>query len=95
MFRRSDNAGETQLRLSVDSAHQSLRARIVGFAVLVSAALLLSGGAYRKEADLIRSGLLLLALGAILAPTMIRKSRPLKIAFLTLAVIGVFYALTT
>jgi hypothetical protein len=95
MFRRSTNAGEAQLRLNMNSSHQKLPARIVGFAILVFAALLLLGGAYRKEADLIRPGLLLLALGAIVVPTTVRKVFPLKVAFWTLAVIGVFCALTT
>lgn len=95
MLRRSANAGDTQSRLNMNSWHQPLPVRIAGFAILVSAALLLLGGAYRNEADVIRPGLLLLALGVVLVPTAFRKSLLLKVAFCVLAIIGVFYALTT
>jgi hypothetical protein len=93
MFRRSASAGDTQSRLN--SWHQPLPVRIAGFAILISAALLLLVGAYRNEADVIRPGLLLLALGVVLVPAAFRKSLLLKGAFCVLAIIGVFYALTT
>jgi uncharacterized membrane protein len=90
MFRRSANAGDTP-----NSRHQPLPVRIAGFAIFISAALLLLGGAYRNEADVIRPGLLLLALGVVLVPAVVRQSLLLKAAFCVLAIIGVFYALTT
>ena len=95
MFRRSANAADTQSRLTANSWRQPLAVRIAAFAILISAALLLLGGAYRKEADVIRPGLLLLALGVVLVPAAFRKSVLLKVAFCVLASVGVFYALTT
>jgi hypothetical protein len=95
MFRRSGNAGDTQSRLNIDSWHQPLPVRIAGLAILVSAALMVLVGAYRKEADVIRPGLLLLALGVVVVPAVVRKNLLLKVAFCVLAIIGLFYALTT
>ena len=79
----------------MNSWQQPLRIRIAGFVLLISAAVLLLAGAYRKEADVIRPGLLLLALAAVVVPAAIRNSFLLKGAFGALAVIGVFYALIT
>jgi hypothetical protein len=71
------------------------QAKSGAIAMLIIAALLLCGGAFRREADVLRAGLLLLAFGAIALQTAIRKSVPLTVAFGVLAVTGVFYALTT
>jgi hypothetical protein len=62
---------------------------------LISAALLLLGGAYREQGSMISTGLMFLAFGAIFVPGAFRKSWIMKVAFCALAIIGVFYALTT
>ncbi len=95
MFRRSANAGDTQSRLNLSSRDQPLPVRIAGVAILITAALLLIGGAYRNEADVIRPGLLLLALGVVVVPNVVRPSSLLKAALYVLAPVGVYYALTT
>lgn len=79
----------------MNSCPKPLPVSIAGFAILISAALLLLGGAYRNEADMIRPGLLLLALGVLVVPAAVRKNLFLKGSFCVLAIIGVFYAVTT
>jgi len=79
----------------MNSWQQPLPVRIAGVAILISAALMVLAGAYRNEADVIRPGLLLLALGVVVVPALVRKSLLLKVAFCVLAIIGLFYALTT
>ena len=91
MFRRSANAPDSQARLDVDSRDRWLP----GFVFLGSAALLLLGGAYRAQGNMISTGLMFLAFGAIFVPAAFRKSWIMKVAFFALAIIGVFYALTT
>jgi hypothetical protein len=95
MFRRSGNAGDAQDKSSLSFWHRPLPAKIAGLAILFGAALLLLGGAYREQAGLIRSGLMLLAIGAVLFEGAFRKALSMKIAFCALAVIGVFHAVTT
>jgi hypothetical protein len=95
MFRRSTNAGDAQARLSLNSWDRLLPVKIAGFAIFISAALLLLGGAYREQANMISTGLLLLSIGALFVPGLIRKSWIMKVAFFALIIIGVFYALTT
>lgn len=89
MQRRSANAGDT------NSWDRSLAVKLAGLAMLVSAALLLLGGAYREEADMIRSGLLFLAMGVVLVSGALHEILILKVAFCALAMIGVFFALAT
>lgn len=72
-----------------------LPTRIAGLTFLLGAALLLLGGAYREQTSLIRSGLLLLAMGAVFLPGAFRKTLSMKVAFYALAIIGIFYAVTT
>lgn len=95
MFRRSADVGETQSGSSLNSLDRPLPVKIVGLAFLFGAALLLLGGAFREQSNMISAGLLFLCMGAVFAPGMIRKSRVLLIAFCGLAILGLFYALTT
>lgn len=95
MLRRSANAGDAQARLSLNSWDRLLPVKIAGFAILISAALLLLGGAYREQANMISTGLLFLSMGAIFVPGLIRKNWVMKVAFFALAFIGVFFALKT
>jgi hypothetical protein len=70
--------------------------KYVGWVFLVGAFLLIPGGAYRVQSNMIHSGLLFLALAVIYAPNTIKQSGwPLKVAIGMLAVTGVFYALIT
>lgn len=69
--------------------------RIAALAILASTALMLLGGALREQTDLTRSGLMLLAMGAVLLPGAFRKNQQMKIVFFVLASVGVFYAVTT
>jgi hypothetical protein len=91
MFRRSANAGDTQAKLGLDSRDRPLP----GFVFLISAALLLLGGAYREQANMISTGLIFLAIGVVFVPGAFRKNWIMKVALFVLAAIGVFYALTT
>ncbi len=68
---------------------------IPGFVMLIGAAPMGLGGAYGGQADVVRAGLILLALGVALVPSVIRKSRIMSVGFCALAIIGVFAALTT
>ena len=95
MFRRSADAREAQSGLSSNSLDRPLPVNVVGLAFLISAAQLLLGGAYREQANMISTGLLFLSLGAVFAPSVIRKSRILLVAFCALAILGLYYALTT
>jgi hypothetical protein len=95
MIRRSAHAGDAQARLSVNSWDPPLPVKIAGFAMLIGAALLLLGGAYREQGNMISTGLLFLSLAAVIAPGLFRNSWVMKVAFGTLAIIGLFYALTT
>jgi hypothetical protein len=63
--------------------------------MLIGAALLLLGGAYREQANMISTGLLFLSMAAVFAPGLLRRSWIMKVAFGLLALIGGFYALTT
>jgi hypothetical protein len=94
MLRRS-NAGETQPGLPSNSVERPLAVKIVGLTFLPGAALLLLGGAFREQANMISTGLLFLCMGAVFAPGVIRKSRILLVAFCALAILGLFYALKT
>jgi hypothetical protein len=91
MFRRSANAGDRQAKLGLDSRDRPLP----GFVFLISAALLLLGGAYREQANMISTGLIFLAIGVVFVPGAFRKNWIMKVALFVLAAIGVFYALTT
>lgn len=95
MFRRSADAGKTQSGLSLNSWERPLPLKIVGLAFLVGAALLLLGGAFREQANMISSGLLFLSFGVLFAADIVRRSRIILISICALAVLGVLYALTT
>lgn len=81
MFRRSTDAREAQSGLGVNSWDRPLPARIMGLVFLISATLLLLGGAYREQANMISTGLLFLSLGAVFAAGVIRRSRMLPLRF--------------
>jgi hypothetical protein len=91
MFRRSANAGDTQASPGLDSKDHPL----AGFVWLIGAALLILLGAFREQANLISTGLALLAIGVVFVPRLFRRSWIVKLAWLALAAIGVFYAVTT
>lgn len=95
MPERSADADESPTRLRSSCRDRPLPARIAGISILIGTALLLLGGAYREQPSLIRSGLVFLAMGAVLLPGAFRKSVSMKVAFFALAIIGVFYAVTT
>ena len=95
MFKRPAKAGDAQEKSSLSFWDRPLPAKIAGFTILIGAALLLLGGAYREQPGLTRSGLLFLAMGAVLLPGAFRKTLSMRIAFYALAIIGVFYAVTT
>jgi hypothetical protein len=95
MVRRPFNFEDAQAKSSLSYWDRPLHAKIAGLTVLVGTALMLLGGAFREQAGLIRSGLLLLAMGAVFLPAAFRKTPSMKVAFYTLAVIGVFCAVTT
>lgn len=95
MHRRSANTGDGQATLNSRFWDRPLPARIAGLTILIGSALLLLGGAYREQASLIRSALLLLALGAVLLPGAFRKTMSMKVAFFAVATIGVLYAVAT
>jgi hypothetical protein len=87
----SNSSGDVQ----ADFWHRPLPTKIAGFTFLIGTALLLLGGAYREQPGLFRSGLMFLALGAVLLPGAFRRTWGMKAAFFALAIIGVFYAVTT
>lgn len=66
-------------------------ARVMGWAMLFCAALLLLAGAYRSQANMITSGMLFLAFGLILAPDALKKGWPIRLGLAALAVIGAVY----
>jgi hypothetical protein len=92
---RSDNADDAQSKSSVRFWEQPLPAKIAGLSILIGAALLLLGGAYRDQPSLTRSGLMFLAMGAVFLPGAFRRTLSMQVAFYALAIIGVFYAVTT
>jgi hypothetical protein len=81
--------------VQADFWHRPLPAKIAGLTVLIGTALLLLGGVYREQPGLIRSGLMFLAMGAVFLPGAFRKNWSMKAAFFALAIIGVFFAVTT
>jgi len=95
MLRRSANAGETHSGMGFDSWDRPLPVRIVGLAFLLGAALLLLGGAFREQGNMISTGLMFLCMGAVFARGVIGTSRILQVAVCALAILGLFYALTT
>jgi hypothetical protein len=95
MLRRSPKSGDAQEKLSLSFWDRPVPAKIAGFTILFGTALLLLGGAYREQPSLTRSGLLFLAMGAAFLPGAFRKTLSMKVAFYALAIIGVFYAVTT
>ena len=95
MIRRSANAGEPRAGFGFNSFDRPLPVEILGLVFLFGAALLLIGGAFREQANMISTGLLFLSMGAMFAPGIIRKSRILLIGVCGLAILGLFYALTT
>jgi hypothetical protein len=95
MLRRPDNLGDAQTKSSLAFRDRPSPARIAGLTILMGTALMFLGGAYREQAGLIRSGLLLLAMGPVLLPGDFLKTLGMKVAFYALALIGVFYAVTT
>jgi hypothetical protein len=95
MIKRSPDSGDAQAGLRSSYWDRPPRVQVAEFAILISAALLLLGGAYGEQADLTRAGLLFLALGVVLVPGAFRRSWGMKVAFFALAAIGLFYALTT
>jgi hypothetical protein len=62
---------------------------------LISAALLVLGGIYVEQSDLVRAGLILLAIGVAFVPGAIRRSWIMQVALCALAIVGIFYALIT
>lgn len=95
MPRQSPEGGESPTRLRSSYWGQPLPAKLAGLTTLVGTALLLLGGAYREQPGLIRSGLVILAMGAVFLPGAFRRSVSMKVAFFALAIVGVFYAATT
>jgi hypothetical protein len=70
--------------------------KYVGWVFLVGAFLLIPGGAYRVQSNMILSGLLFLALAVIYAPNTIKQSGwPLRAAICVLVVIGGVYVFIT
>ena len=88
MFRRSAES-------RVKPWERPLPVRIAGCVFLIAAALLLLGGAYREQANMISTGLMFLSMGAVFAASVIRDSRILVVAFCGLVILGVFCAVTT
>lgn len=95
MSRRSADAGEAGSRFSRNSWERPVPVKIVGLVFLVGAALLLVGGAFREQANMISSGLLFLSFGVVFARDLVRQSRVVMVAVCVLAVLGVFFTLTT
>jgi hypothetical protein len=79
-----------------ESWKRSVAMKYVGWVFLVGAFLLILGGAYRVQSNMIHSGLLFLSLSLIYAPNIIKRSGwPLKVAICMLAVTGAFYVFIT
>ena len=69
--------------------------RYVGYLLVLCSSVLLIGGAYRMQANMITSGLLFLALGIIFAPGILQKGWPTRLGIGVLAAIGAVYTLLT
>lgn len=65
--------------------------RYMGWVLLFCTTLLLLGGAYRAQSNMITSGLLFLALGVLFAPDTLQKGWPIRLGLAVLAVIGAVY----
>lgn len=71
--------------------HRPQAIRRTGWALLCFAAILLVGGAYRAQSNMITSGLLFLGFGLIFAPDAVQKGWPLRLGLIILAGIGAVY----
>lgn len=90
MIRRSSGAGAHPESL-LDRWDRPLPVRVTGWAFLVAAALLILGGAYRAQSNLLTTGLLFLAMGVAFAPAVLRRGWPLRIALVALLAVGAVY----
>ncbi len=95
MIRRSASTGDEQAALRFDSWSRPLPMKIAGWVLLIGAALLILGGAYRAQANMITSGLLFLAMGVVFAPDTLRMGWPIRIAICALVVVGAIYTFLT
>ncbi len=95
MIRLSAGTENEQTRFGWASRDRPLPAKIAGWALLMGALLLILGGAYRAQANMINSGLLFLALGVAFVPGVLRMGWPMRVALGALVVIGAAYTFAT
>lgn len=95
MIRRSGEASGDQAALEFQSWSRPLPMKIAGRVLLVGAAFLILGGAYRAQSNMITSGLLFVAMGVAFAPDTLRLGWPLRIAIVALAIVGGVFAFLT
>jgi len=95
MIGRLASTDEGHANRSVDAWSRPLPMQVTGWVFLVGAALLILGGAYREQSNMITSGLLFLAMGMAFAPGTLRKGWPLRVALGALAIVGAIYTFVT
>lgn len=95
MIRRSAGAREQVAASRFDDGNRPMPVKITGWAFLVAATLLILGGAYRVQGNLVSTGLVFLAMGLAFAPGMLRMGWPVRIGLVALVVIGGYYSLVT
>jgi hypothetical protein len=89
MIRRSTNAN------GLTASAPSVAAKYAGWTMLFASGLLILGGAYRTQDNMLRSGLLFLFLTLTLVPGAIRESWLGRSVAVGLAIVGVAFALST
>ena len=95
-MRRSARAGnEERVTARLDYWSRPLPVRVIGWSLLLGAALLILGGAYRVQSNMISTGLLFLAMGVFFAPDTLRRGWTIKVALAALVAVGAIYTLIT
>lgn len=86
MIRRSTGSVDVQQPWSRPPAM-----RYLGWALIMCAALLILGGVYRAQSNMLTSGMLFICMGVIFAPDILQKGWPVRLSLAAIAVTGAVY----
>ena len=86
---QSDSAGR------IDSLKRPAAAKYVAWSLLAAATLLILGGAFRRQSNMLNTGLLFVSLGLVLAPDVLRNGWSMRLGIGALIVVGGVFAILT
>ncbi len=95
MMRRSAGTEDEHAVFTHDLRSRPLPMRITGWLFLMGATVLILGGAFRAQSNMVTTGLVFLAMGVAFAPGTLRMGWLMSVALGALALVGAIYVFIT